>query len=234
MLRQRLAEVTAEISSAAMRAGRDPRPVRLVAVTKTLPASLLQAALTAGMREFGENYLQEAVQNFSELHWQLAAEGTAPATRHVIVHLQSNKARQAVQWFDLIQTIDSESLARRVDRIAGELGRVAPVLLEVNISGDEKKTGFFSQELEGVFHSLTNLAHIQIQGLMTIGRYTPDPAAARGDFRQLRELRDRLAESSGAASLPELSMGMSHDFAIAVEEGATIVRVGTRIFGPRR
>lgn len=230
----RLAEVREEISAAARRAGRLAESIRLVAVTKTHPAAVLQAAVAAGVTEIGENYLQEASDKFAALGWPAASTGAAPVIRHAIGHIQSNKVRLALQWFDLIQTVDSLALAQRIDRLAGDLGRVMPVLLQVNIGNDPAKYGFFPEQVEGVFASLANLAHIRVNGLMTIGRFEPDPEAARGDFIALRALRDRLRpQLPPSVRLDELSMGMSHDFAVAIEEGATIVRVGSRLFGPR-
>lgn len=233
-IRQRVTAVRDEIAAAAARAGRPVSSIRLVAVTKTHPAPVLAAVVRAGVTDIGENYLQEAAEKFAALGWPEALSGTPPVTRHYIGHLQSNKIRAALRWFEIIETVDSLALATRLDRLAGELGRVAPVLLEINISEELTKSGFFSAQLEGVFASLANMRHIRLIGLMTIGRMTPDPEAARADFRALRLLRDRLQrQAPDGVALTELSMGMSHDFPIAIEEGATIIRVGSRLFGPR-
>ncbi|MHB0936307.1 MAG: YggS family pyridoxal phosphate-dependent enzyme [Armatimonadota bacterium] len=234
-LTQRLAEVREAISNAARRSGRPAESVRLVAVTKTHPAPLLQAAVQAGMTEIGENYIQEAAEKFQALGWPEAAAGPAPAIRHAIGHLQANKVRTTLRWFDVIQTVDSFELADRIDRIARELGRdPVPVLIQVNTSGEMQKFGIFSDDVEGLLLRLANLTFIRVTGLMTIGRFEPEPEAARQEFIALRELRDRLRRNMPPGiRLDELSMGMSHDFPVAIEEGATIVRVGSRLFGPR-
>lgn len=233
-LRERLAVVRDDIAAAAHRAGRTPDAIRLVAVTKTHPARWLRAAQLAGIAEIGENYLQEAEDKFRELDWPEAGTGVAPVLRHAIGHIQTNKVRTALRWFDVIETIDSLRLAERVDRIAAETNRIVPVLLQVNIGADPAKFGFCPENIAGILTELANLAHIQVSGLMTIGRFDPDPEAARADFIALRELRDRLrAVTPPCMALDELSMGMSHDFAVAIEEGATIVRIGSRLFGPR-
>jgi pyridoxal phosphate enzyme (YggS family) len=232
----RLAGVQSDIADAARRSGREPDAIRLVAVTKTHPAPVLQAAVQLGIRDIGENYLQEAEDKFQALGWPEASAGAAPVVRHAIGHLQANKVRTALLWFEVIQTVDSLRLAERIDRLAAEMGRASvPVLLQVNTSGEPQKSGFFSDEIEGIMPRLANLSHIQVNGLMTIGRFDPDPEAARPEFIALRTLRDRLRHVAPAAiRLDELSMGMSHDFIIAIEEGATIVRVGSRLFGPRQ
>lgn len=233
-LRQRLVEVQEEIAAAAARAGRLATEVQLIAVTKTQPAAVVQAAVEAGVAAIGENYVQEAEDKFTALGWPTALNGPAPVVRHFIGHLQANKIRKALTWFDLIHTVDSLALAERIDRVAAELGRVVPVLLQVNISSEATKSGISPSEVEGVFPFLAKLTHITVNGLMTIGRFTPDEALARQEFRQLRALRDALrAVAPPTVSLEELSMGMSHDFAVAVEEGATMVRVGSRLFGAR-
>lgn len=230
---QRLAMIRHDIAAAAARAGRDPATISLVAVTKTHPPELLQAAVAAGVTAIGENYLQEAEAKFSALGW-LSADAGAPVARHFIGHLQANKVRKALCWFEMIETVDSLALARRIDAIAADMGRRVPVLLQINVSVEEKKSGFFSNSVAGTLTELAKLAHIQVKGLMTIGRFTPDPEAARGDFIALRTLRDHLRTiAPPAIGLDELSMGMSHDFHVAIEEGATIVRVGSRLFGPR-
>ncbi len=223
-----LASVREEIAVAAERSGRPAAAVRLIAVTKTQPASVLRAAVEAGITEIGENYLREASDKFSELAWPDAGDARSPAVRHVIGHIQTNKARLAVRWFEMIQTIDSLHLAESVNRLAGEMGRIVPVLLQINISKEPTKFGFFFDKVEGVFPSLANLTHIQVEGLMTIGRLEPDIEAARGEFIAMRELRERLARvAPPEIHLRELSMGMSHDFVLAIEEGATMVRVGS-------
>ncbi len=233
LLTDRLAGVSTEMAAAAARVDRAPESVRLVAVTKTHPAALLRAATAAGVREIGENYVREAAEKFAELGWTTPA--VAPVRRHFIGHLQSNKVRQVLPWFDVIQTMDSLALADRLERIAVELGREAvPVFIQVNTSGEASKSGFAPDTVAGALPHLARCPHLQVRGLMTIGRFTPDPEAARREFRLLRELRDSLrAQAPAEISLDDLSMGMSHDFPIAIEEGATLVRVGSRLFGPR-
>jgi pyridoxal phosphate enzyme (YggS family) len=230
---ERLTAVRAEIADAARRSGRDAGAVSLVAVTKTHPPEVLAAAVAAGVTEIGENYLQEAADKFTALDWPPAG-APAPVVRHAIGHIQSNKARLAVRWFDVIETVDSLALARRLDTLADEAGRTLPVLVQINISREIEKSGIFPENTAGTLAELANLAHIQVTGLMTIGRFEPDPEAARTEFAALRALRDRLrGDVPPGIGLDELSMGMSHDFAVAIEEGATIVRVGSRLFGPR-
>ncbi len=232
-LRQRVADIRGEMAAAAQRSGRAPDAVRLIAVTKTHPAALLSAAIAAGVTEIGENYLQEADEKFTALGWP-PADGDAVPVRHFIGHLQRNKVRLAVHWFDILHTVDSVLLAERIDTLAEQCGRTVPILLQINISNEPTKSGFFSTQVEGELIRLANLSHIQVNGLMAIGRFDPDVEAAREDFIALRMLRDRLRRvQPPGISLDELSMGMSHDFAIAIEEGATMVRVGSRLFGQR-
>ncbi len=234
-LQQRLTSIREEIVAAARRSGRPASAVRLIAVTKTQPAAVVWAAVQAGVTEIGENYLQEASEKFTELGWPESSHGCPPVLRHAIGHIQTNKARLAVRWFDMIHTVDSLRLAEHLERAAAEAGRVVPVLLQINISEESIKSGFFFDKVEGVFPSLAKLAHIHVEGLMTIGRLEPDVEAARQEFIALRTLRERLVQvAPPQMDLRELSMGMSHDFLVAIEEGATMVRVGSRLFGPRQ
>jgi len=234
-LTARYADVQAAIADAAQRSSRMPQDIRLVAVTKTHPASVLQAAVLAGMTEIGENYIQEAEEKFTALGWPETTVGPAPALRHAIGHLQTNKVRTALRWFDVIQTVDSLKLAQRIDQIAADLGRPpVSILLQINTSKETQKSGIFPAEVEGLLPCLAKLTHVQVSGLMTIGRFDPDPEAARREFIALRDLRDRLRTiTPPGLQWDELSMGMSHDFSVAIEEGATMVRVGSRLFGPR-
>ena len=226
-----LADITAKVSrvreqmaEAAIRAGRDPAAVRLVAVTKTFPAETVQAAYECGLRDFGENRVQEFCQKLPHLR-------TPGATFHLIGPLQSNKAQPALA-FDWIQTVDSERLARRLSQAALEAQKIISVLIEVKLAEEADKTGVSESELNRLVSVVTPLAGLDLRGLMAIPPHTEDPERARPYFRRLRELRDQLQES-GSANLRELSMGMTHDFRVAIEEGATIVRIGTAIFGPR-
>ncbi|MBE2181698.1 MAG: YggS family pyridoxal phosphate-dependent enzyme [Chthoniobacterales bacterium] len=219
-----LSAIHARIDAAARCAGRDPSSVRLVAVSKTHTAGDVAAAAGAGQRIFGESRVQEARDKIPQcppgLEW------------HFIGHLQKNKVRQALPLFSLFHSIDTEALALAIDRIAGETGRTVHGLCEVNISGESTKHGFSPGRLRGEFALLSGLRHLRITGLMTMAPYSDNPEDARPVFRKLRALRDEL-QSAHRVALPELSMGMSGDFGAAVEEGATLVRIGTAIFGTR-
>jgi pyridoxal phosphate enzyme (YggS family) len=217
--------VLARIADAAARAGRDPAGVTLVAVSKTVPPKRVRAAVAAGLTVLGENRVQEAEEKAPEV------EG---AEWHLIGPLQGNKARRAVALFDVIQSVDSAALARRLATLASELrpGRPLPVLLEVNVDADPAKAGWAPDDLARDAEALDGLAGLEIRGLMTIGRLVATPEDARPTFAALRDLGERLR--GGWPGLgPELSMGMSDDYATAVEEGATIVRVGRALFGER-
>ncbi len=219
------AAVEARIDAAAKRAGRDPASVRLVAVSKTVPAARVRAAVAAGLDVLGENRVQEAAAKIPDV---------PGASWHLVGPLQGNKARRAVQLFDVIQSLDGLDLARRLDRLAGEMrpGRPLPVLLQVNVAGDVAKAGFSPAGVAEALPALSGLANLRLDGLMTIGRLVTDPQDARPTFVALRTLSDRLRSESPALG-PALSMGMSDDFEVAVEEGATIVRVGRALFGDR-
>lgn len=221
----RRAEVLGRIAAAASAAGRDPSDVTLVAVSKTVPADRLAAAVAAGLDVLGENRVQEAAAKIPLL----------PGARwHLVGPLQGNKARRAVELFSVVETVDSVDLARRLDRLAAEVrpGDPLPVLLQVNVDADPAKAGFPPGNLGPVLPGLLALPHLRVDGLMTIGRLTADPAGARGTFAALRELAARLRGAHPGLG-PALSMGMSEDYAVAVEEGATIVRVGRALFGER-
>lgn len=222
------AEVLDRIAAAARRSGRDPGDVTLVAVSKTVPAERLAAAVAAGLTLLGENRVQEAAEKAPLL---------PGATWQLVGPLQSNKARKALETFSLIQTVDSVELARRLDRIAGELGLASfPVLLQVNVDRDPAKAGFAPGALAGALDELDGLERLRLDGLMTIGRLTTSEAEARATFRGLREVSARLrggGAGGGVVLGSALSMGMSDDYELAVEEGATIVRVGRALFGER-
>jgi pyridoxal phosphate enzyme (YggS family) len=219
-----LEEVRAAIASAARRAGRDPGSVRLVAVSKTVDLERIRAAIDAGQELFGENYLQEARDKIAALGRRVGW--------HLVGHLQSNKARGAVELFDLIHAVDRGKLAGALDAAAARLGKVQDVLIQVNQGGEATKFGVAPEAAPALLKEVACLPHLRVLGLMTMPPWFPDPEAARPYFRALRELRDHLRGLTGLP-LAELSMGMSGDFAVAVEEGATLVRVGTAIFGPR-
>jgi len=219
-----VAQVRKQIAEAAIRSGRNPASVRLVAVTKTFPAETVQVAYGCGLRDFGENRVQEFQQKLPLI--------CAPqAAFHLIGHLQSNKVRPAVA-FDWIETVDSERLARRLSRIAYESGKVLSVLIEVKLGKEETKTGVPEASLGKLVASVAPLPGLALRGLMTMPPYMEDPEGARPFFRRLRELRDHL--QADFPELRELSMGMTRDFRSAIEEGATIVRIGTALFGPRK
>ena len=216
--------VLERIADACARVGRDPGTVTLVAVSKTVPAERLRHAVDAGLSVFGENRVQEALAKIPEV---------PGAVWDLIGPLQSNKARRALEAFEMIQTVDSVVLATRLDRLAGELGmdRV-PVLLQVNVDLDAAKSGFRPDDLAASVGALANLGRIDVRGLMTIGREVADPEETRRTFAGLCELSGTLRDGWSGLG-PQLSMGMSDDYPIAVEEGATIVRVGRALFGER-
>ncbi len=221
---QNLARIHERIAAAAARGGRDSTGVRLVAVSKTFPSLSVREAWEAGQTVFGESRVQEAAAKMPDLpgalHW------------HFIGHLQKNKVRRALPLFEFFHSVDSADLARAIERVAAEDGFFPRVLLEVNVAGEATKFGFRPEALAREIDSLLALPRLQIEGLMTIAPYDDDPEASRPHFRALRELRDRLARQTGLP-FETLSMGMSGDFEIAIEEGATLVRVGSSIFGSR-
>jgi len=223
-LRQRRATVEVTIADAARRAGRDPRAVRVVAVTKTFPPQAVRDALAAGFTDVGENYVQEAKGKRAEV---------PDGTWHLIGGLQRNKVRAAVATFERIHTIDGPELATAVAAAAREAGRRIAVLVQVNVTADPAKRGVHPEAARALCEHVVRLDGVALDGLMTIGTADDDPEAARPGFRVLRELRDEIGTRLGV-ELPHLSMGMSGDFGVAVEEGATLVRLGRVLFGARR
>jgi pyridoxal phosphate enzyme (YggS family) len=230
----RLARVRKRIAAACGRVGRDPAGVRLVAVTKRIPLADVVAACTAGQWDLGENRIQDALARIQELPPRLAAAGLDPARVrwHFIGHLQTNKAGKAIGPFQLLHALDSQHLAERLEDRAAAAGRIQPVLLEVNVSREPQKHGCDPEVAVELARDVAPRAHLDLQGLMTMARYEAPAAELRETFAGLRRLVERARDATGLP-LPELSMGMSDDFEIAVEEGATLVRVGTAIFGPR-
>ena len=217
----RLKGVRDRIADAARRSHRAPSSVRLVAVSKTFPIDAVRAAAAEGQIDFGENKVQEGASKIVEA-------GALPLRWHLIGHLQSNKARRAVQLFDMIQSVDSFELAERLERISAEEGRDAlPILVQVDLADEATKSGVSEAGLPPLLDLIRGCKHLSLEGLMVLPPYFDDPEATRPYFRRLREIRDRLVPGG------ELSMGMSHDFEVGIEEGATIVRVGTAIFGER-
>lgn len=224
-IQDQLGEIRNAIAGAAARAGRTAESITLLAVSKTFPVSDIMQAYADGQRIFGENRLQEAMEKMPQM--------PQDCEWHLIGPLQRNKVRKALeQGFALIQAVDSMKLAATISRIAGELGITARILLEVNIDGEASKHGFTPQQLEEEWEALIELPGLDIRGLMCIPAPVDDPQDARPAFAALRTLAEKLRKR-GPLPLPELSMGMSHDFEVAVEEGATIVRVGSAIFGKR-
>jgi PLP dependent protein len=229
-LRERLEDVRRRIETCARRNNRDPSEITLVAVSKTHPPSLLERAIEAGVTDLGENRVQEAEEKIEEI-------GRGRARWHLIGHLQANKARRAVSLFDLIHSVDSVSLARRLDRLCAEEGRERlPVMIQVDLAGEETKSGVSEEQLPELVTAVAACERLRLRGLMTLPPFFEATERVRPFFRRLRELRDRLGSrmNFGAGERGELSMGMSHDYEVAIEEGATIVRIGTAIFGERR
>ena len=227
-LRKRFDEVREKVATAARRCGRDPKEITLVAVSKTHPVAVLKEALAAGATDFGENRVQEAESKIPALR-------SEAARWHLIGHLQANKARRAVKLFDVVHTLDSVSLAHRLDRSCAEEDRAElPVLIQVDLAGEAAKSGVPATGLTELVGIVKQCSRLRFQGLMTLPPFLEDSERIRPFFRRLRELRDELQATGNFGDQPgELSMGMSHDFEVAIEEGATIVRVGTAIFGER-
>jgi pyridoxal phosphate enzyme (YggS family) len=235
--KERLDQIEAAIAMACSRVHRSRAEVQLMAVSKTHRAQAVQEAIAAGVRLFGENRVQEFAQKALALAELGVTKSGYPATPsfHLIGHLQSNKAAKAAELFDAIDSLDSLRLAERLNEAALAQNRKLPVLLEIKLSHEESKTGLapFSPELAALLERMPSFGGLELGGLMTVPPYSEDPEAARPYFRQLRELRDRLSQTHPRLSFKELSMGMSGDFAVAIEEGATVVRIGTALFGER-
>jgi pyridoxal phosphate enzyme (YggS family) len=228
VIADRVAAVRERIARAAARAGRRPQDVTLVAVSKTFPPEAVREAFAAGLRDFGENRVQEAEGKVAAL----SAERAAGLRWHLVGHLQSNKARKAVPLFDLVHSLDGADLGRRLEHIAAEQQRRLRALVQVDLAGEASKSGLAEGELFSALEDLRELKAVSVVGLMVLPPFEEEPERARPFFRRLRELRDEAARRSLLGG-QELSMGMSHDFEVAIEEGATIVRVGTAIFGER-
>jgi len=216
-VRERLSEVRGRVERAAARAGRDPQSITLVAVTKVFPASAIREAYEAGVRDFGENYVQEFESKEPDVRDLIGARF------HLIGHLQSNKAKRAVELFQVIATVDSPKLARRLD----DADRPLDIMLEVKLSLEEAKSGADPAELPALIDAVRASKNLHLLGLMTVPPWTEDAEQSRPYFRRLRELASEYG-------LPHLSMGMSHDFEVAIEEGATFIRIGTALFGKRK
>jgi pyridoxal phosphate enzyme (YggS family) len=222
-LADKLAEVNYRIAQAANRAGRDRSAITLIGVTKTAGREAVAAAFEAGLRDFGENRVPDAETKFNPLPYPEGA-----ARLHLIGHLQTNKAKRAVALADLVHSVDSVRLAQVLSRHASELGKILPVLLEVNVAGEESKHGLSQAELPPTIEQVVGLPNLEWRGLMTVAPYFEDPAQTRPVFAALRELLER--HHPGLPTWRDLSMGMTNDFEVAIEEGATLVRVGRAIF----
>jgi pyridoxal phosphate enzyme (YggS family) len=223
-----LERVNRRIAEAAVACGRPPESIRLVAVSKTVPADRLAGAIDAGATIVGENYIQEARQKFERLY-------DRPVQWHFIGHLQSNKAKYAVRMFDLIHSVDSYKLAEALDKAAAKNDKVQDILIQVNISQEETKSGVVENEAIDLVERVARLGHVRVAGLMTMPPFFDAPAKARPFFHRLARLRDRIAAGRiPGVGMDELSMGMTGDFEVAIAEGATLVRIGTAIFGARQ
>ena len=226
-MKQRLENIKERIRKACESSGRDPNSVRLVAVSKTVAADIVKEAIAAGVTTLGENYVQEAREKFKALVQY-------PLSWHFIGHLQSNKAKYAVRLFNLIHTIDSLKLALELDKQAAKVDKVQQILVQVNISGEDTKSGVSADEAPRLISEISRMENIALKGLMTMPPYFYQPEKVRPFFAALRKLRDQIEQTQPNVSLTELSMGMTGDFEVAIKEGATLVRVGTAIFGERQ
>lgn len=227
-LAARLAGIRARIAAAAKSAGRGADEVKLIAISKTHPASVIKRVIEFGVADIGENRVQEAEEKISRV-------GREAVRWHLVGHLQANKARRAVNLFDVIHSLDSLDLALRLDRLCGEEGREKlAVLIQVDLGHEETKSGIDESEITHLVDGIGPLRRLELVGLMTLPPFFDDPEQSRPFFRRLRKLRDELAARGAFAGRKgELSMGMTHDFEVAIEEGATMVRIGTAIFGER-
>jgi PLP dependent protein len=227
---ENVARVRERIATAARRAGRNPEEITLMGVSKTFPVERIREAHAAGLRVFGENRVQEFADKAGSLH------DLSDAEWHLIGHLQSNKAVKAAELFGAVDSVDSVRLAEKLNGAAEKAGKTLPILIEINVGGEDAKSGVApaSEELEQVLLAAPRWGNLRFRGLMTVPPYSENPEDARPFFRQLREIRDRIASRRlPAVEMDVLSMGMSHDFEVAIEVGSTCVRVGTAIFGER-
>lgn len=228
-LRARLEGINRRIQVSCQKTGREDSEITLVAVSKTVPPETIRTAIEAGVRVLGENRVQEAATKIPRL---LEVAQKNEVEWHFIGHLQSNKARRALELFQTIQSVDTYKLAERLDRAAGELARRLPILIEVNLGGESSKSGLQEADLMPAIEQMVKLDNLDLKGLMAVPPYLDSAEELRPYFRRLRELRDK-SRSLFGPGFTELSMGMSHDFEVAIEEGATMVRIGTALFGPR-
>ncbi len=232
-IQENIVRVREEIAAACVRSGRSPETVKLMAVSKSWGPPVLVEAFQAGQRVFGENRVQEWDHKQEQLH-SLLGEQMAELESHLIGNLQSNKTSKAAWLFSGVDTVDTVKVAQRLDDVCVQVGKVLPVLVEVKLSDEESKHGTGEYALMGLLRNLQAMDGLDVRGLMTVPPYTDDAEGSRPTFRRLRELRDEAVAAIPDLHLPELSMGMSHDFSVAIEEGATCVRIGSAIFGSRR
>lgn len=225
--KKRLENVKDRINKAAFKCGRDPESIHLVAVSKTISANRVREAIMAGVTTLGENYVQEARNKFNIL-------GTFPVSWHFIGHLQSNKAKYAVRLFDLIHSVDTLKLAHELNKQANKVNKVQDILIQINISKEPSKSGSDIQNSANLIKDILLLENLSVKGLMAMPPFFNNPEKARPYFTALRVLRDQIQKVFPGIVLNELSMGMTGDFEVAIEEGATLVRIGTAIFGERR
>ena len=227
-MKTRLESVLTRIKQAAASCKRPAESIRLVAVSKTMPVDVVKEAIDAGVTDLGENYIQEARDKFNAL-------ATYPASWHFIGHLQSNKAKYAVRMFDLIHSVDSLKLAKELNKYAQKIDKVQSILIQINVAKEDTKSGIYVEDTLQLVNNISKLEHLCVKGLMTMPPYFNAPEKVRPFFKALRELRDQIrAEGIPAISMDELSMGMTGDFEAAIQEGATLVRIGTAIFGERQ
>ena len=226
-LKKRLENVKDRINKAAFKCGRDPESIHLVAVSKTISANRVKEAIMAGVTTLGENYVQEARNKFNVL-------GTFPVSWHFIGHLQSNKAKYAVRLFDLIHSVDTLKLAHELNQQANKVNKIQDILIQINISKEPSKSGSDIQNAANLIKDIVLLENVSVKGLMAMPPFFNNPEKARPYFIALRDLRDQIQKVCPGVVLNELSMGMTGDFEVAIEEGATLVRIGTAIFGERR
>ena len=227
-LKTRLENVLNRIKNAALTCGRDPETIRLVAVSKTIPADMVKEAIEAGVKILGENYIQEARKKFDGL-------SSYPVSWHFIGHLQTNKAKYAVKLFDLIHSVDSLKLAHELNKQAKKINKIQKILIQVNISMEPTKSGIYEQDALSLIQDISRLENLSVKGLMTMPPFFDEPERARPYFSALCKLRDQIKkESIPNIAMDELSMGMTGDFEAAIDEGASLVRIGTAIFGKRK
>lgn len=224
---KRLENIKDRINKSAVRCGRDPKSVRLVAVSKTVSTDRIKAAIDAGIDILGENYIQETRTKFNAL-------AAYPVSWHFIGHLQTNKAKYAVRLFDLIHSVDSLKLARELDKQAKKVNKIQEILIQINIGNEPSKSGADIGNISNLIKDVSCLQNLSVKGLMIMPPYFTDPEKVRPYFSALRDLRNRIHQTVSGVDLHELSMGLSNDFETAIEEGATLVRIGTAIFGERK